>query len=143
MKRLSQIILLLTAVVLLQGCAKRTEFLLFDGLRNVTNQEQTVVLKPLKNADFRLTYVQAYIHDVTPPDYQLIEDVYIEESPEGCWTGDWFEMRKDGNELVIHFYENESPYERVLVILGEKITGRQWNNPMVDIEIRQAASMEQ
>lgn len=48
MKRLSQIILLLTAVVLLQGCAKATEFLPFDGPNNVTSQEQTVVLKAAK-----------------------------------------------------------------------------------------------
>lgn len=143
MKRLSQIIILITAAVLLQGCAKATEFLPFDGPSNVTSQEQTVVLKPLKkNADFRLTYVHSFIHDVTSPDYPLIEDAHVEESPEGCWTGDWFELRKEGNVLVIHFYENETPYERGITISGEEITGRQWNNPMVDIEIRQA-SMEQ
>lgn len=110
-------------IAILSGCAvgKDEAFLNFNNPEYITSEEQTLTLTPtnINNGDYHIIDVSYVLNTV---DHQLVsqtEATYDEAS--GTFSSDRFTVVKQGNDVILHVLENETPYLVLIVIIADDI----------------------
>lgn len=114
-------------IAILSGCAKGKDeaFQNFNNPEYITSEEQTLTLTPtnISNGGYQITYACYYVLYIV--DHQIVsktEATYDEAS--GAFSSDRFTAVKQGNDVILHVLENETPYLVQIVLRAHDIDDR-------------------
>lgn len=97
-------------IAILSGCARVDTCVLLDVPEYITYEEQTLTFTPQnKNkVGYCISNVRCIISTIDSQEISKIKATYDETS--GTFSTDMFTIVKQGNDVILHVLENETPY---------------------------------
>ena len=98
-------------IAILSGCAKgKYASLIFDNPKYITCEEQTLTLTPTNfNVDYHIKSA-LYILRSTNDNQRVSQTEATYDEDSGTFSTDRFTVVKQGNDVILHVLENETPY---------------------------------
>lgn len=106
MKRIFLLLLAAICLISSSGCRKTEQYLIFSGPRKISYEEQTIELTAKRSQDYWINYV-TYETDG--------EGGYVKldsSDEDGCWRSSWFEIRREGLNIIIKVSQNSTEESR-------------------------------
>lgn len=106
MKRIFLLLLAAICLISSSGCRKVVEYPIFSGPRKISYEAQTIELTAKRSEDYWINYV-TYKTD-GEGGYAKLDS----SDEDGCWRSSWFEIRREGLNIIVKVSQNSTDESR-------------------------------
>lgn len=106
MKRIFLLLLAAICLITSSGCRKTEKYFIYSGPRKISYEAQTIELTAKRSDEYWISHIS----------YQTDGDGGCEmldsSDEDGCWKSSWFEIRREGLNIIVKVSQNSADESR-------------------------------